>query len=132
MPGSLAKKANNLSIPLTSLKFPPIIGLSYSTTRTKDWDDILTAHADETFARTWSMKDKKLGKHTFGFGTEGKKASTSGAVKVSNMKSLLYDHEPEQPSYILVCLRFCVWKLRFSIVLHRIDSYVQHAVRHSA
>lgn len=79
--GSLAKKANNLSIPLTSLKFPPIIGLSYSTTRTKDWDDILTAHADETFARTWSMKDKKLGKHTFGFGTEGKKAPTSGAVK---------------------------------------------------
>ncbi|KAF7778503.1 hypothetical protein Agabi119p4_2848 [Agaricus bisporus var. burnettii] len=65
--GSLAKKATSLSIPVASLKFPPINSISYSTTRSKDWDDILTAHTDETFARSWTMLNKRLGKHTFGF-----------------------------------------------------------------
>ncbi|KAH9843207.1 Utp21-domain-containing protein [Rhodofomes roseus] len=78
--GHLAKKATSLSIPLTSLKFPPVIAIAYSTTRAKDWDDILTGHAEETFARTWTTKDKKLGKHVFGFGDGGKKGAPVGAV----------------------------------------------------
>lgn len=82
--GHLAKKATSLSIPLTSLKFAPVIAIAYSTTRTKDWDDILTAHAEETFARTWTMKDKKLGKRVFGFGDGGKKGASVGAVTVSS------------------------------------------------
>ncbi|KAJ7741593.1 Utp21 specific WD40 associated putative domain-containing protein [Mycena maculata] len=65
--GSLAKKAATLSIPLASLKFPPITSISYSSSRAKDWDDILTGHIDETFARTWTMQNKKLGKHSLGF-----------------------------------------------------------------
>ncbi|KAG6897135.1 hypothetical protein C0992_003915 [Termitomyces sp. T32_za158] len=65
--GSLVKKATPLSIPLASLKFPPITSMSYSTTRSKDWDDILTAHSEETFARSWTTLNKKLGKHNFGF-----------------------------------------------------------------
>lgn len=81
--GSIAKKATNLSIPVTSLKFPPITALSYSSARAKDWDDILSTHTDESFARSWTMKDKRLGKHTFGFVTEGKKGSAPvGSVKV--------------------------------------------------
>ncbi|CDO73537.1 hypothetical protein BN946_scf185014.g7, partial [Trametes cinnabarina] len=78
---SLAKKAANLSIPITSLKFPPISALSYSTTRTKDWDDILTAHTDEAVARTWTMKDKRLGKHVFTVTEEKKKGAVIGSVK---------------------------------------------------
>ncbi|KAF8626613.1 hypothetical protein AX15_004783 [Amanita polypyramis BW_CC] len=65
--GSLAKKATSLSIPIASLKFPPVISISYSSARIKDWDDILTAHTDETFARTWTMLGKRLGKYNFGF-----------------------------------------------------------------
>ncbi|KAK2466709.1 hypothetical protein APHAL10511_000967 [Amanita phalloides] len=65
--GSLARKATSLSIPVASLKFPPVTDISYSLARAKDWDDILSAHADEPFARTWSMLNKRLGKHTFGF-----------------------------------------------------------------
>ncbi|KAL7283597.1 hypothetical protein ACG7TL_003032 [Trametes sanguinea] len=80
--GSLAKKAANLSIPITSLKFPPISSLSYSTTRTKDWDDILTAHTDEAVARTWTMKDKRVGKHVFTVTGEKKKGAAVGSVKV--------------------------------------------------
>ncbi|CAL1705181.1 unnamed protein product [Somion occarium] len=79
--GSLAKKATSLSIPIASLKLPPITALSYSSTRSKDWDDILTAHTDEGFARTWSMKDKKLGKHNFSVAPESKKAPATGAAK---------------------------------------------------
>ncbi|KAF7294751.1 WD-REPEATS-REGION domain-containing protein [Mycena indigotica] len=82
--GSLAKKATSLSIPLASLKFPPITSISYSAARAKDWDDIITGHADESFARTWTMLNKKLGKHSLGFAdTKGKSKERAllGSVK---------------------------------------------------
>ncbi|KIP12285.1 hypothetical protein PHLGIDRAFT_124190 [Phlebiopsis gigantea 11061_1 CR5-6] len=79
--GSLVKKATSLSIPVDSLKLPPITALSYSMTRAKDWDDVLTGHTDETFARTWSVKDKKMGKHTFALQGEKKKGVPVGSVK---------------------------------------------------
>ncbi|KAJ3511888.1 hypothetical protein NLJ89_g3846 [Agrocybe chaxingu] len=83
---SLLKKATSLSIPLASLKFPPITSLSYSTTRSKDWDDIVTAHADETFARTWTMLGKRLGKYNFGMSDDpkakGKERGIVGTAKV--------------------------------------------------
>lgn len=87
--GSLAKKATSLSIPIDSLKLPPIIALSYSMTRAKDWDDVLTGHTDETFARTWSMKDKKMGKHTFTLAGEKKKGVPVGSAKVRYSSSSL-------------------------------------------
>ncbi|KXN80981.1 hypothetical protein AN958_06493 [Leucoagaricus sp. SymC.cos] len=83
--GSLAKKATSLSIPIASLKFPPINSISFSTTRYKDWDDILTSHSDETFARSWTILNKRLGKHTFGFADsgkgEGKERGPLGSIK---------------------------------------------------
>ncbi|KAI0672967.1 Utp21-domain-containing protein [Trametes maxima] len=79
--GSLAKKAKNLSIPIASLKFPAINSLSYSTTRTKDWDDILSAHNDESVARTWTMKDKRVGKYVFTVAGEQRQGTTVGSVK---------------------------------------------------
>ncbi|TFK63228.1 Utp21-domain-containing protein [Pluteus cervinus] len=82
--GSLLKKATSLSIPLASLKFPTITSISHSSSRAKDWDDILTAHTDETFARSWTMLGKKLGKHNLGFTstTKGKgKNRLLGSVK---------------------------------------------------
>ncbi|KAJ7775037.1 Utp21 specific WD40 associated putative domain-containing protein [Mycena metata] len=78
--GSLAKKATALSIPLTSLKFPPITSMSYSSSRAKDWDDIITGHTDETFARTWTMQSKKLGKHSLGFADVSKGKSKERGV----------------------------------------------------
>ncbi|THU85641.1 Utp21-domain-containing protein [Dendrothele bispora CBS 962.96] len=84
--GSLAKKATNLSIPVASLKLPPISAISHSSARSKDWDDILTAHIDETFARSWTMQNKKLGKYTLGFANTDKgkgkeRPSPLGSVK---------------------------------------------------
>jgi U3 small nucleolar RNA-associated protein 21 len=88
--GSLAKKATSLSIPIAPLKFPSINSISYSTTRSKDWDDILTAHSDETFARSWTMLNKRLGKHTLGFADsvkgKSKERNVLGSIKVNHTK----------------------------------------------
>ncbi|KAF7363589.1 WD-REPEATS-REGION domain-containing protein [Mycena sanguinolenta] len=85
--GSLAKKATALSIPLASLKFPPVTAISYSSARAKDWDDILTGHTDETFARTWTMQSKKLGKHSLGF-ADAAKGKSKERVPLGSVKSV--------------------------------------------
>jgi len=56
--------------------------MAYSSSRAKDWDDILTAHTDETFARSWTMSRKKLGSHSLGF-VERKGKKALGSVKVN-------------------------------------------------
>ncbi|KAH9063481.1 Utp21-domain-containing protein [Lactarius vividus] len=78
--GSLSKKASTISVPLASLKHSSVTALSFSTTRYKDWDNILTAHSDETYARTWSMLNKRLGKHALGV-VENGKPRTVGTIK---------------------------------------------------
>lgn len=88
--GSLAKKASTLSIPLASLKFPPVMSLSFSSSRSKDWDDVLTTHTDETFARTWTVQNKRLGKHSFGFAEASKKKSPLGSAKVGDFLSFSF------------------------------------------
>jgi hypothetical protein len=85
--GSLTKKATTLTVPLTSLKHSSINALSFSTTRSKDWDDILTGHSDEANARTWSMLNKRLGQHAFGI-TEKGKTRTHGVIKASPLSTL--------------------------------------------
>ncbi|GME80752.1 unnamed protein product [Ambrosiozyma monospora] len=44
-------------------KFPPIQMIAQENAREGDWDNIITAHQDETFARTWDSRNKKIGKH---------------------------------------------------------------------
>lgn len=127
--GSLAKKASSLSIPIASLKFPAISALSYSTIRTKDWDDILTAHTDEAVARSWTMKDKRVGKHVFTVAGEKKKGAAIGSVKVRI-----------SPRWTIVPLlmlpsggvRHGVWQLRYRSVVDRRHQHVQHPVRNPA
>lgn len=86
-PGSLARKATILSKPLASLKFPPITSISSSSTRSKDWDDVLTAHAEEMCVRSWTVLNKRIGKHTFNSAESSKWKSPSGVVKVPRLPS---------------------------------------------
>ncbi|KAG9318708.1 hypothetical protein JVU11DRAFT_804 [Chiua virens] len=79
--GSLVKKAATLSKSLSSLKFPSITSIAHSTMRSKDWDDVLTAHTDEPFVRTWTVLNKRLGKHTWSYTDGAKRKSVSGFVK---------------------------------------------------
>lgn len=73
--GSLAKKSSQLELPISALRLPSITSLSFSTQRSKDWDDVLTSHSDNIFAYTWQVLNKKLGKH--------KLVSDEGPIKVS-------------------------------------------------
>jgi U3 small nucleolar RNA-associated protein 21 len=45
------------------MKFPPIISIVQENSREGEWDNVLTAHQDELFARTWNSKNKKIGKY---------------------------------------------------------------------
>ena len=47
----------------------------------EDWDDIITAHTDDTFARSWSMQNKKLGKFALSMASETKRGAETGTVK---------------------------------------------------
>lgn len=133
--GSLAKKATSLSIPLASLKFPPITSMSYSTTRSKDWDDILTAHSEETFARSWTMLNKKLGKHNFGFNDavkgKAKERPVLGSVKVLTIFQNMYMELIDDRLGLLGSMCHCVWQLWPSEFIYRWYSYVEHAIGHS-
>jgi U3 small nucleolar RNA-associated protein 21 len=106
--GSLAKKASSSLIPVSSLKFPVITSLAWSSARSKDWDDILSVHSDEGFARSWTLQNKKIGKHVLEFdqpkkggkdplrctaicvtacGNFGLAGSSVGHIKMWNMQS---------------------------------------------
>jgi hypothetical protein len=128
--GSLAKKATTLSIPLASLKFPPITSISYSASRAKDWDDILTGHTDETFARTWTMQSKKLGKHSLGFADavkgKSKERTVLGSVKVGFP---IFFKRLRLANGSAVCLRYRMRQLRTGELLHREHPYVEFTVR---
>ncbi|KAL9936349.1 hypothetical protein V8E36_004417 [Tilletia maclaganii] len=59
--GSLQKKSTALSLPLSSLKLQPATDLSFSTTRSRNWDDVLSAHRGSATAHTWTVRDKRMG-----------------------------------------------------------------------
>lgn len=128
-----------MSIPTTSLKFPPIVGLAYSSARSKDWDDILTAHKQEVVARTWSVRDKKLGKWTMNLdeasSEKGKKKRPDvvGSVQAS-IQAFLFIAQTRvlssENSGSAGCLRLSVREFRIGVVFVRRDSHVEYAVGH--
>lgn len=99
--GSLIKKAIGLGVSADELKFPPITALSSSSTRSKDWEDVLTAHAEDSTARTWRVQDKRLGQSEFELeedgavqavcvtacGNFGLAGSSTGEIRMWNMQS---------------------------------------------
>ncbi|GAA5843467.1 hypothetical protein JCM9279_000759 [Rhodotorula babjevae] len=68
--GSIARKATRLDVRPSSLKLPLVTSLSYSTSRSRDWDDVVSVSADESLGRTWSVENKRAGKFTCA--TDGK------------------------------------------------------------
>ncbi|KAM0791653.1 hypothetical protein ACM66B_006089 [Microbotryomycetes sp. NB124-2] len=98
--GSIVKKANHLGVKPSSLKLPLINGLSYSTSRSKDWDDVVTVSQGENLGRSWSVQNKRVGKHTLPAGGAPTKAccvtacgnfglvgATDGQVTMYNLQS---------------------------------------------
>lgn len=82
-------------------KLPEIIDIAIENSREGEWDNVITAHKDEIFARTWDSKNKRIGKHTLatidrGFaksvaisqcGNFGLVGSSSGGIGVYNLQS---------------------------------------------
>lgn len=126
------RKASTLSTPVVSLKFPPITAMSHSTGRAKDWDDIITAHSDEGFARSWSLLAKKHGKHSFKFDMDEKrKGPPIGLIKVLAPVHVLRLHCILMSGIRIVrsgCMRFCMWKLLFGEYVKWVDKHVEYAV----
>ncbi|GAA5996892.1 hypothetical protein JCM5350_002741 [Sporobolomyces pararoseus] len=89
--GSIAKKATRLDLKPSSLKLPLITSLSYSDTRSKDWDDVVTVSKSqghqgqegEDRGRTWSVQNKRLGKFTFAT-LDGGKVTVSTVTQCGN------------------------------------------------
>ncbi|EJU00815.1 Utp21-domain-containing protein [Dacryopinax primogenitus] len=79
--GSIEKKASAMHISADEFKLPPAIAISWSETRTKDWDDIMTGHG-EAGARSWWLLEKRIGKFSFGAGNRGSGPSVSGVRAV--------------------------------------------------
>ncbi|CAN3373466.1 hypothetical protein DIURU_003021 [Diutina rugosa] len=44
-------------------KFPEVVAMVSSEARAGDWDNMVTAHKEESFARTWDTTTKRVGKH---------------------------------------------------------------------
>lgn len=63
--GSVQAIANKTQSKADELKLPEIIALASQTTREKDWDNVLTAHKDDSAARSWNWLKRRLGAHTF-------------------------------------------------------------------
>lgn len=117
--GELQKKSNQLSISVASLKLPPATSLSFSLTRSRDWDDVLTTHQGRQFGNTWTVRDKRMGKKPLpasadkkviaeartstvsACGNFGLVGNSEGLVEVYNMQSYAhrrtFDTRPVDP-----------------------------------
>lgn len=78
--GSLQRKANQTARPLLSLKLSPVTSLSYSSTRSQDWDDLVTTHSSVSYAQSWSTRNQRMGKVHLPSSTEGKNAEVLEAT----------------------------------------------------
>lgn len=96
------KKANGRSAgPTVKEKFPEILDIAIENIRAGEWENVLTAHKDEKFARTWNSKTKRVGRHVLNTiddgsvksvaisqcGNFGLVGSSNGGIGVYNLQS---------------------------------------------
>lgn len=82
-------------------KFPEITAMAVENARVGEWENILTAHKNDKDARSWDMRNKRVGRWTFnttddGFvkavaisqcGNFGFVGSSNGSIVIYNMQS---------------------------------------------
>lgn len=95
------KDGNRIGGSTNAEKFPEILSIAIENNRQGQWENILTAHKGETFARTWDSKTKRVGRWTLptideGFaksvsisqcGNFGFVGSSNGGIGVYNLQS---------------------------------------------
>ncbi|RCH80855.1 hypothetical protein CU098_004593 [Rhizopus stolonifer] len=89
---------------MDDLKLPQIVDLDVNDAKAKEWDNIITCHANDNACRTWSSKNKKLGGHVLmstdktaikttcisSCGNFGYLGCASGVIDMYNMQSGLH------------------------------------------
>jgi U3 small nucleolar RNA-associated protein 21 len=99
--GAVERKASRLAVHVDSMKLPPIAGFAANAAKERQWDNVLSCHVGERFAKTWSTQRKAIGKHTFpardgsvvrcvglsACGNFGLLGCASGRVDMYNMQS---------------------------------------------
>lgn len=82
-------------------KFPEITAMAVENARIGEWENVLTAHKNEKFARSWDMRTKRVGRWTLdttdeGYvkavaisqcGNFGFVGSSNGSIAIYNMQS---------------------------------------------
>lgn len=58
--GSVESQSHKLAVEASSLKLTPATSMSFSTLRSRDWDDVLTTHAGDRNAHTWTVRNKRM------------------------------------------------------------------------
>lgn len=61
--GHLTKKAKERGVRTEDLKLPQIVDFDINMAKVKQWDNVITCHANDNAARTWTSKNKRLGSH---------------------------------------------------------------------
>jgi len=103
--GSMASKSAKLGMPVTELRLAPIEGMSFvglgagqggignASSIKREWDDVLTVHAGEIVSRTWSVENKRLGKHRFSLdSTDTGPAKATCVTACGNFGLVGYEH----------------------------------------
>lgn len=87
--------------PTLKEKFPEIVTVAYQGSREGEWENVLTGHRDETFARTWDSKTMRVGRWQLATvdgglvktvaitecGNFGLVGSSTGGIAVYNLQS---------------------------------------------
>lgn len=61
--GAIQSTANKTNARIEDLKLPEILAIAHQSSREKDWDNVLTAHKDDSAARSWRWINRRLGSH---------------------------------------------------------------------
>ncbi|KAJ3122567.1 hypothetical protein HK098_002746 [Nowakowskiella sp. JEL0407] len=99
--GSIAKKSKKFSVSADELKIPQVLKIAASPVKEKEWDNVLTCHANQWSARTWNYQRKIIGSHMFESGDKypiksvavtacgnfGFVGSSAGRIDMYNMQS---------------------------------------------
>lgn len=97
--GGLESRARRLKLSVMDLRLQPISALAAFTAKELRWDNLLTAHAGSSTARTWRVDNKRVGDHELKSddlvtavalspcGNFGLVGSQSGCVQLFNMQS---------------------------------------------
>jgi len=66
---SVVRDSRSTALSTSQTEVPLVDKMAWNTAKRLEWDDLITISHGEKIARTWSVQNKKLGKHVFDLGS---------------------------------------------------------------